>query len=83
VFVGVVAAAIAAALGALLVTLGKRRFLELAFSLIQYFRTFLVRTVARRSCDRERAAVASPGRRRTPFSFRYRPPPASFGLQLA
>lgn len=75
VFVGVVAAAVAAAIGALAVSLGKRRIVAFALALIHALAVIVLR-VADVRCAREiGGAVAPLPRRRTPFSFRYRPPP--------
>jgi hypothetical protein len=73
---GVVTAAIAAALGALTVTLCKQRILEFASALAWA-------TVARALAEPLPGRLAAyrgpsaPSGRRTPFSFRYRPPPAA------
>jgi hypothetical protein len=75
VFTGVLAAAVAAALGALLVAFGKRRMLAVALAVVRYLTLVLCPTtrIVRR-LGGSRAAVQS-SRRRTPFAFRYRPPP--------
>jgi hypothetical protein len=73
VLAGVLAAAVAALLGALLVAYGQRRFLEFACALVWL-------ASARSSddvsifCARFRRANPRPVRR-SPFAFRYRPPP--------
>jgi hypothetical protein len=70
---GVLAAAIAALLGALLVTFGQRRFLQFAYALSCLLDARAgdapppLETLTRRLCVRSV--------RRTPFAFRYRPPP--------
>ncbi|MGH7754906.1 MAG: hypothetical protein ACREM8_01310 [Vulcanimicrobiaceae bacterium] len=76
VLAGVVAAAIASALGATLVTFGKRRMIEFAFAFVRYLtiRRFARASGTSRSLRKPRVAVP-PTRRRTPFAFRYRPPP--------
>jgi hypothetical protein len=74
VLVGVVAAALAALCGALAVTLGKRRLLDFVLALVW---------AVAFACDAEPAGdrVAASrrlvlrDRSRTPFAFRYRPPP--------
>jgi hypothetical protein len=74
VFTGVLAAAIAAALGAFAVALGKRRILEFAFALICAIATAALTGPAASAATAYRGpAAASP--RRSPFAFRYRPPP--------
>ncbi|MBC5800311.1 MAG: hypothetical protein GIX03_04260 [Candidatus Eremiobacteraeota bacterium] len=75
VFVGAVAATLAAFLGAMLVALGKRRMLELAIALGCYLAVILSTSGATPHSMRERRAAMAPTRRRTPFAFRYRPPP--------
>ncbi len=72
--VGVLAAAAAALLGALIVTIGKRHVLEFAAALAWYVakKLCLEATVVFRA--RKSRVVAHSGRR-TPFAFRYRPPP--------
>jgi hypothetical protein len=74
VVVGVFAAAVAALLGALAVALAKHRILDfvlaLAFALLSLSADA---SSVRSSALRQLAAPAS--RRRTPFAFRYRPPP--------
>ncbi len=73
VFTGVLAAAFAAALGAIAIAIGKRRILEFVLGLVGIFvamqRPRLFSEFARRPRSLVRTA------RRTPFSFRYRPPP--------
>jgi len=73
--VGVVAAAIAAAFGALAVVFGQRRVLEFVLALVACFIATDARVTASALASRRgpRAVAA----RRTPFAFRYRPPPAS------
>ena len=74
VVVGVFAAAVAALIGAIAVTLGKRRLIALALALVWFI-------CARSSASSERARRVDirfvPLRpvRRGPFAFRYRPPP--------
>ncbi len=70
---GVVAAAIAALLGALIITFAKRRVLELALSIVWY-QSHGGCTAAVRGRPLRGRVVARSGRR-TPVSFRYRPPP--------
>jgi len=74
VITGIFAAASAALLGAIAIALGKRRILEFALALIEVF------VAAGRAAGAE--SVLPNGRvprplanRRSPFSFRYRPPP--------
>ncbi len=74
IFTGVLAAATAAACGALAIALCKRRVLELAIELV-YALDALCSASALPSgvaAYRRRAARST---RRTPFAFRYRPPP--------
>jgi hypothetical protein len=73
VFTGVLAAA--AMLGALLVSLGKRRILEFALALVRYLTIVFVvdRAVVRALSDARKTVPST--RRRAPFAFRYRPPP--------
>ena len=80
VLVGVVAAAIAALIGACAIALGKRRVLELILGL--GYTSDLGHSADLGSFDaaRSRRTPQSPSRRRTPFAFRYRPPP---NLQFA
>jgi hypothetical protein len=75
VFTGVLAAAAAAVVGALLITLGKRRMLALAFAICELLSPSAIERVACRHAERERRLLAQRNRRRTSFSFRYRPPP--------
>lgn len=75
VIVGIVAAAAAALIGALVVTFVKERVLELAMGLVWYaLQTLWAAPVPVRSWREQHAADATSARR-TPFSFRYRPPP--------
>jgi hypothetical protein len=77
VVVGVFAAAVAAALGAVVVALGKRKFLDFALSLIHYVGAAsgsVAATLISRLADR---GTSRTGRRRSPFAFRYRPPPVA------
>jgi hypothetical protein len=71
---GILAAAVAAALGAVTLTLCKRRILEfvavLVWSIIAAFSAGAL--FGGRRAHRRPSALAT---RRTPFSFRYRPPP--------
>jgi hypothetical protein len=80
VVVGVFAAAVAALIGALAVTFGKRRILDFVLGLALAF-AFVAPPVPGnlRSALRRRVSLRA-SRRRTPFSFRYRPPPV---MQLA
>jgi protein-S-isoprenylcysteine O-methyltransferase Ste14 len=73
VFTGVIAAAFAAALGAIAIAIGKRRILEFVLGLVGIF----VGMERPRPCSDFTRGLRSPVRtvRRTPFSFRYRPPP--------
>jgi hypothetical protein len=73
---GIVTAAIAAALGALTVTLCKQRILEIASALAwaTIARPLAAPVPGRLAAYRDPSA---PSGRRTPFSFRYRPPPAA------
>ena len=75
VLLGIVAAAGAAALGAIFIALGKRRVFDLALALTQR-----VRAVSSPAAAAQWSARRDPGtplrlRRRSPFAFRYRPPP--------
>jgi hypothetical protein len=73
--IGVVAAAIAAAFGALAVVFGQRRVLEFVLALVACFVATDARVAA---CDiASRRGPRAISARRTPFAFRYRPPPAS------
>jgi hypothetical protein len=74
VLIGVTAAAFAAALGAIAIALGKRRIIEFTLALLYSLvaRSF-VGPIANRVA-RYRGPVVT-ATRRTPFSFRYRPPP--------
>lgn len=75
VFIGVLAAAVAAVFGALLIAFGKRRMLEFALALVRYLTVALFADPdVVRALRRSRNAMPST-RRRTPFAFRYRPPP--------
>jgi hypothetical protein len=73
---GLVAGGLAAALGALVVTLGKRRVLEFALALVWATLpvAFGCGVVGGVAADR---ALLAPATRRTPFAFRYRPPPVA------
>jgi hypothetical protein len=75
VFVGILAAAAAALFGALVVTFAKRRVLELAMGLVWYKSRALRTPPAHEHSRREQHAADACSARRTPFSFRYRPPP--------
>jgi hypothetical protein len=73
-FIGILAGVLAALFGALIVTFCKRRILELVLDLVwatlpAAFGRGIVNGIA---ADRGPVALAL---RRTPFSFRYRPPP--------
>jgi len=71
---GIIAGVIAAALGALAVTLGKRRVLEFALGLVWAIIPVAAGAPAPSGIAAERGPSV-PAPRRTPFSFRYRPPP--------
>jgi len=73
-FTGIVAGIVAALFGALIVTLCKRRILELALALVwaTLRSAFAGGTVNGIAAYR---GPAAPAVRRTPYSFRYRPPP--------
>jgi len=75
VFVGIVAAAAAALIGALIVTFVKERVLELAMGLVLYGSQGLWAPPVPVLSRREQHAAEASSVRRTPFSFRYRPPP--------
>jgi len=72
--VGVFAAAVAAGIGALAVAFGKRRFIELALALV-YALAAIVRDASVTTALLRRRTAPIAATRRTPFSFRYRPPP--------
>jgi hypothetical protein len=72
--VGVFAAAVASILGAIAVALGKRRFLEFALALVHYLVAAPGASAAATAAGLERF-VAVRATRRSPFAFRYRPPP--------
>jgi hypothetical protein len=73
--VGVFAAAVAAALGALAVAFGKRRLIEFALAIVGVFVALFRDASAPRALLRRRRLRAASARR-TPFAFRYRPPPS-------
>jgi hypothetical protein len=75
VFVGILAAAAAALIGALIVTFAKRRVLELAMGLVWYRPRALRAERVHVHSRREQHAADASSPRRSPFSFRYRPPP--------
>ncbi len=75
VFVGTVAAAAAALVGALIVTYAKRRVLEFAMGLVWYGMQGLWAPSVPVRSPREQHAADAYSARRAPFSFRYRPPP--------
>jgi hypothetical protein len=74
VLIGVIAAGFAAALGAIAIALGKRRVIEFALALVY---SIAARSIAGSVAFRvsRYRGPARAGSRRTPFSFRYRPPP--------
>jgi hypothetical protein len=74
VFTGVLAAGFAAVLGALAVTLCKRRVLEFAIALVTVFAAARVAGGVPSGVATYRGPTAT-APRRSPFSFRYRPPP--------
>jgi hypothetical protein len=76
VFTGVLAAAVAALLGALAVTLGKRRIFELALRIMYEFARISFAPGSARRLGAYRVAPAM-APRRSPFAFRYRPPPVA------
>ncbi len=73
VFTGVLAAAFAAALGALAIALGKRRILAFVLGLVGIFVAMQRPRLLSEFARRPRSIVRTV--RRTPFAFRYRPPP--------
>jgi hypothetical protein len=73
---GVVAAGIAALLGALAVTFGKRRILELALQVMCEFVRIPSAPDIPSNVRAHRVAPATAARR-SPFAFRYRPPPVA------
>ncbi|HMD03030.1 MAG TPA: hypothetical protein VKG44_08730 [Candidatus Baltobacteraceae bacterium] len=78
---GLLAAGIAAALGAMVVSLGKRRILGIALALVQYLSAKPSGASVATRAGRRRTSRAR-GTRRTPFSFRYRPPPQAAVLNF-
>lgn len=72
---GVFAAAVAAGIGALAVALGKRRFIEFALALV-YALVAVMRDDLVTGALLARRTPPATATRRSPFSFRYRPPPA-------
>ena len=75
VIVGIAAASAAALIGALVVTFVKERVLELAMELVWYASQALAASPVPVRSRREQHAADASSPRRTPFSFRYRPPP--------
>jgi len=76
VITGVLAAALAALSGAVAVVFGKRRLLDFVLGLVWAVDLLPVaRAATRRRCAN--GLVVLRGRSRTPFAFRYRPPPVS------
>ncbi len=75
VVVGILAAVGAAALGAILVSLGKRRMLDLALAFISFLAATLFANADALRCQQDSCVAAAVTRRRSPFAFRYRPPP--------
>jgi formate hydrogenlyase subunit 3/multisubunit Na+/H+ antiporter MnhD subunit len=76
VFVGVVAAALAALFGAIAVALGKRRILDFVLALAFAFAHVTVDAAGPARSELRRRVALRPARRRAPFAFRYRPPPS-------
>jgi protein-S-isoprenylcysteine O-methyltransferase Ste14 len=74
-FTGVLAAAFAAILGAIVISFGKRRLLAFAFALFELIDAASSSDDAAHVRIWEGASRLQRGRRRTPFAFRYRPPP--------
>lgn len=74
IFTGVFAAGVAAVLGALAVALCKRRLLELAVDLVYALAVLRLAAPALNLSAAQRRPAARSARR-SPFSFRYRPPP--------
>jgi len=74
IFTGVLAAGVAAILGSLAVALCKRRVLELAVDLVCALAELRFAAAAVNASAAHRAPAARSARR-SPFSFRYRPPP--------
>lgn len=75
VVVGVFAAAVAALLGAFAVSLGKRRLLAFVLALVEVFVAAARECTIASGISRRRRPRAL-ALRRSPFAFRYRPPPA-------
>jgi hypothetical protein len=75
VVVGVFAAAVAAGIGALAVALGKRHLIEFALALVYVLVATCADRAAASALSRRRARRPA-ATRRTPFAFRYRPPPS-------
>lgn len=82
VVVGVFAAAIAALLGALAVSLGKRRILAFVLALVEVF-VAAARESTIASCVSRRRRPRAVSLRRSPFAFRYRPPPVVAAFIIA
>jgi len=80
--VGVFAAAVAALLGAIAVSFGKKRFLEFALTLVTVFVPPMRDARLSAALVRRRGARTS-SKRRTAFSFRYRPPPGAAAILSA
>jgi len=76
IFTGVLAAAVAALLGALAVTLGKRRIFEFVLRIMYEFARISLAPGIARGTRPDCVAPARPVRR-SPFAFRYRPPPVA------
>jgi hypothetical protein len=73
---GILAAGVAALLGALAVTLGKRRIFELALRIMCEFVGISFGPGVMRSL-RSESVLPAKAARRSPFAFRYRPPPVA------
>jgi hypothetical protein len=73
---GILAAGVAALLGALAVTLGKRRIFELALRIMCEFVGISFAPGVMRSL-RSESVLPAKAARRSPFAFRYRPPPVA------
>jgi hypothetical protein len=75
VVVGVFAAALSACVGAVAVMLGKRRLLAFVLGLALWCARLSAASSGQRAPALRRRAALFASRRRSPFAFRYRPPP--------
>jgi hypothetical protein len=79
VFTGIIAAALAAAVGAALITFGKRRILDFALALVRYLAAaFLAGASTLSTSFAGELIVVS--NRRTPYARRCRPPPVTIAI---